>query len=307
MCLTGVVVVLVTIIVFVLMRWLPGDPVALMYPDVTDPPTLASMRHELGLDQPLIVQYVEWVGQLARGDLGTSPLTRQRVGDMLLQRLPVTLELGAVAVVMSWLIAVPLGVLSATRPSTALAGAARVVALFGISAPSFFLGFVLIYVFAILLRWVPPSGFTNPAQNPLLGLRSLLLPGLTLGAAMGAVTMRMLRASLLDVLGLDYVRVARAKGLGEQLVVRRHAMRNALIPVVTVIGLEMGTLLGGTVIVETIFSIPGLGSLLVNSLLGKDYLMVQGTVLLLACGFSVLNLAVDLTYSVIDPRIRYDG
>jgi peptide/nickel transport system permease protein len=303
--LTGVVVVLVTLIIFVLMRWLPGDPVALMYPDVTDPPTLARMRHDLGLDQPLVVQYVQWLGQLARGDLGTSPLTRQRVGDTLLQRLPVTLELGAVALVLSWLIAVPLGVISATRPGTAVAAVARVVALLGISAPSFFLAFVLIYLFAIILRWVPPSGYTNPAQSPLLSLRSLLLPGLTLGAAMGAVTMRMLRASLLEVLNLDYVRVARAKGLGEQLVVRRHALRNALIPVITVVGLEMGALLGGAVIVETVFSIPGLGSLLVNSLLGKDYLMVQGTVLLLACGFSVLNLLIDLTYSVVDPRIRY--
>lgn len=302
---TGVVVVLVTAIIFSLMRWLPGDPVQLMYPDVADPAVLERTRHDLGLDQPLPIQYVTWLGQLAHGDFGISPLSRQRVGDTLMQRLPVTLELGCLALLFSLAIAFPLGIASAARPRSPVAGAARLAALVGISAPSFFLAFILIFIFAILLRWVPPSGFTDPLKDPLMGIRSLLLPALTLGAAMSAITMRMLRASLLDALGQDFVRVARAKGLAERTVLRRHALRNALIPVITIVGIEVGTLLGGTVIVETVFSIPGLGSLLVNSLLGKDYLMVQGAVLVIAVTFSLVNLAVDLAYSFVDPRIRY--
>jgi peptide/nickel transport system permease protein len=303
--LTGVVIFLVVTTVFVLMRWLPGDPITLAHPEISDPVVLDRMRHELGFDKPLLAQYVAWLGDLATGNLGRSVRSRDTVVEVLLQRLPVTLQLGTVALVISLAVPMPLGIISATRPGSKADFLATVIALSGTSSPHFFLGILLIFLFAVTLRWLPPSGYADPLKDPLLGLKSLILPAITVGASMAAVTMRTLRASLLEVMGQEYVQVARAKGFQERAVVRRHALMNPLILVVTVVGLQIGTLLGGAVVVETIFALPGLGRLLVDALLAKDYFVVQGAVLLMALGFCVVNLLVDVLYSALDPRIRY--
>jgi len=300
------VLLVVSVVVFSLIHLTPGDPVAIMLREESDPATAAALRAALGLDRPLPVQYLTWLGRAARGELGRSIRTNQPVTQAILERLPVTLTLAAAATLLALAVALPAGIVSAVRRNSLADVAGTVAALSGVSLPNFWLAILLIFVFSVTLGWLPPLGWVSPVRDPWGGLRSLVLPAVTLGTAMTAVVMRMTRSSLLEVLQLDFVRTARAKGLREGRVLLRHALRNALIPVVTVVGLQAGALLGGAIITETVFALPGVGRLLVDAIFQRDFPLVQGVVLFLALNFLLVNLVVDLAYAVLDPRIRYD-
>ncbi len=292
--------------VFTLIHLTPGDPIDVMMAESVDPTVKATLRRELGLDQPLYVQYVAWMGRLpARGPRALDP--QSRAGDR--EREPARpaqpparrpgdgdLARGRDAARRA------LGRRAQHRPSTAFGTS---FALFGICMPNFLLALLLIFFFGVKLRWLPISGYTDPFEDPVHGLRSLVLPAVTLGLALAAVVTRTLRSSMLEALSEDYVRTARAKGLSEWTVIRGHVLKNALIPVVTVLGLQLGTLIGGAVITEYVFALPGVGRLVVDAVFARDYPLVQGVVLLIAVGFIVSNLLVDLLYGLIDPRIRY--
>ncbi|HLJ60175.1 MAG TPA: nickel ABC transporter permease [bacterium] len=299
------VVVLVTVMVFLLLHITPGDPVVIMLGEEASPDTVAALRHALGLDQPLPAQYGTWLWHAAHGDLGASLRTHDPVGALVLARYPTTLELSALAMILSLCIAIPAGVLSAVRRNSWLDVLVTPLAISGISMPSFWLGILLIWFFSVLLPWFPTVGFVPLGVSLAGNLHTMVLPVVTLGAALAAIVMRITRASLLHVLQLDYVRTARAKGVRERGVVLRHALRTALIPVVTVLGLQTGSLLGGAVIVETIFALPGVGRLIVDAIFARDFPVVQGAVLVLALSFILVNLGVDLVYARLDPRIRY--
>ena len=300
------VLLVVSVVVFSLIHLTPGDPVAIMLREESDPATAAALRAALGLDRPLPVQYLTWLGRAARGELGRSIRTNQPVTQAILERLPVTLTLAAAATLLALAVALPAGIVSAVRRNSLADVAGTVAALSGVSLPNFWLAILLIFVFSVTLGWLPPLGWVSPVRDPWGGLRSLVLPAVTLGTAMAAVVMRMTRSSLLEVLQLEFVRTARAKGLREGRVVLRHALRNALIPVVTVVGLQAGALLGGAIITESVFALPGVGRLLVDAIFQRDFPLVQGVVLFLALNFLLVNLVVDLAYAVLDPRIRYD-
>ena len=295
----------VSVVVFSLIHLTPGDPVRIMLREEADPATVATLRHQLGLDQPLPLQYLTWLGRAVQGELGRSIRTNQPVMDAIRQRAPVTLSLAMAALLVALAIGLPAGILAALRRNSVVDVTATLVAISGVSLPSFWLAVLLILVFSLTLGWLPPLGWVSPSRDLGAWVRSLVLPSVTLGVAIAAVLMRMTRASLLEVLELEYVRTARAKGLPERRIVLGHALRNALIPVVTVVGLQAGALLGGAVITETIFALPGVGRLLVDAIFQRDFPIVQGVVLLLAVNFLVVNLLVDLTYAWLDPRIRY--
>jgi peptide/nickel transport system permease protein len=296
---------LVTLIAFSLLRLAPGDPVLVFAGEERDPQSLNEIRRSLGLDQPMPVQYVAWLGRAIQGDFGRSIRTRQRVGEAIVERLPATLELTTAALLFSISVALVVGILSAVRRNSALDLLATSFTLAGVSLPNFFLGLLLILFFALLLRVFPPGGYAAFIVDPGDNLRRLILPVLTLSAATMAVNMRQIRSSLLDVFGQDYIRTARAKGLSESSVIVRHALKNGLIPVVTLIGLQVGALIEGAVITEQIFSWPGVGRLVVDSINGRDYPVVQAVVLLSALSFMVSTLAVDILYAFLDPRISY--
>lgn len=298
-----------TLLIFVLMRLLPGDVVDQLVglEGTLSGEARATLRKLLGLDAPLHVQYLRWLGDLARLDFGVSLRTSQPVRDTLLQRLPVTLELAALAVAVAVAIAVPLGVLSALFRNRVVDGVARLFGLFGLSMPVFWLAALLILAGASFLHWLPPVVYVPFWQDPGQNLRQMAFPTLALALSLVAVVMRMTRSAMLEVLGQDYIQTARAKGAGEWAVVLRHALQNALIPVVTVVGVQFGYLLGGSVVVEQIFGLPGLGFMLLNGIYQRDYPIVQGTVVFVALFFILVNLAVDLLYGLLDPRIRYGG
>ena len=293
----------VSLVVFSFVHILPGDPAVLFLGEEATPETLAKFRTRLGFDRPLVTQYVEWLGRALRGDLGRSLRTNQPVTEAILQRLPVTLELLGAALAVSLAIAIPAGIVSAVKRNSGVDLVSTVFALIGFSLPNFWLGLILIYVFALLLRWLPPSGF---APLPALAdnARSLILPALTLGTALAALITRQLRSGMLEVLRQDYVRTAQAKGLGQGVVVAKHALKNALIAVVTVIGLQIGGLLGNTIITESLVALPGVGRLMIDAVFSRDFFIVQGVVLFLAVGYVLSNLIVDVLYSYLDPRIR---
>lgn len=299
------VLFLVSLIIFMLIHLTPGDPALMMLGEEANPQALAALRQELGLDQPLAVQYAVWLGRVLRGDLGRSIRTNQPVSEAIGQRLPPTVELTLAALLVSMSIALPAGIISATRRGSRADIISTVGSLLGVSMPNFFLAVLLIFVFAYKLRWFPPIGWTPPWENLGENLRGLVLPAICLGAAAAAVVARLTRSSLLEVLGQDYVRTARAKGLTENTVIRRHALKNALIPVVTIVGLQVGTLLGGAIIIETLFSLPGIGKLVVDSIFQRDFPLVQGVVLFLALVFLATSLVVDVLYAYLDPRIHY--
>ena len=301
------VLFVVTLVVFSVTMLLPGDP-ALAFlgeANIHDRVAYQAMRQELGLDRPLAVQYVNWVGRALRGDLGRSVRTHEAVSEALVARLPVTIELAAVALGIALLIAIPVGIISATRPNSKLDAVATVMAVSGVALPEFFVGIVLIYLFAVGLRLLPPSGYVPLSVGVWANLKSIVLPALSLGLTLNAVTMRQTRASLLEVLQEEYVTVARSKGLPEAAVIRVHALKNALIPVITVIGLQVGRLFGGTVVVETIFAFPGMGRLAADSIFFRDFPALQGVVLVMALAVLACNLLTDLLYAFVDPRIRY--
>jgi peptide/nickel transport system permease protein len=296
---------LVTLIAFGLLRLAPGDPVLTFAGDVRDPQILNEMRHSLGLDQPLPIQYLSWLEHGLQGDFGRSIRTNQRVGEAIVERLPATLELTGAALLFSITIGLIVGTVSALKHNSALDLLATSVTIAGVSVPNFFLGLMLILAFSLVLRIFPPGGYAPLNQDPGESLRRLVLPGLTLSAASLAINMRQVRSSLLDVFGQDYIRTARSKGLSESAVIVGHALKNGLIPVVTVVGLQVGALIEGAIITEQIFSWPGVGKLVVDSILGRDYPVVQAVVLLSALSYMVSTLLVDIAYGYLDPRISF--
>jgi peptide/nickel transport system permease protein len=296
---------LVSVIVFALLHASPGDPVLIYAGEERDPVALDALRKQYGLDQPLPVQYVSWITHAAQGDFGRSLRTRQPVLESILERAPKTLELGVAALLISVTIALVVGTLSALKRNSPIDLLATGFTIAGVSLPNFYLAIILILVFALLFRVFPPGGYADFAEDPFANLRRLVLPAITLATASTAVNLRQVRSSLLDVLGQDYMRTARAKGLSEQAVVLAHAMKNALIPVVTIIGLQVGAIIEGAIITETIFFWPGIGRLAVDSINGRDYPVVQAIVLLSALSFMFANLFVDILYAWLDPRISY--
>jgi peptide/nickel transport system permease protein len=286
----------VALLVFLLMR-LTGDPVAVMLPAEATAEDEELLRHELGLDRPLHEQFGIFLANAVRGNFGQSYRHHQPALELVLERLPATLQLTFAALLVSLVLALPAGILAALRRGSAFDTLSRLLGLLGQAMPTFWLGLMLILLFAVHLKWFPPAGRGGPEY--------LVLPALTLGAYSAALSMRLLRSSLLEVLGRDYIRTARAKGLGERGVVVRHALRNAAIPVVTVIGLQVGRLLAGSVVTETVFGYGGMGLLAVQAILGRDLTIVQAFVIVAAVIILLINLAVDLLYAVIDPRIRY--
>ncbi|MEA2512952.1 MAG: peptide/nickel transport system permease protein [Thermomicrobiales bacterium] len=297
----------ISILVFGLMRFLPGDIVSLMVnPDNPMPEDQReTLRRMFGLNEPIYVQYLRWVGGIARGDFGVSLRMSTPVTSLLFQRLGVTVELALLAVAFSALIAVPLGVLAAVRPNGISALSAQVLGLVGLSFPSFWIATMLLLVSSLYFDWQPELIWISPFDDPIANAQQMFLPVLSLSLALIAVVMRMTRSAMLDTLSQDYIRTARAKGHRERIVIWRHAFKNALIPVMTVIGLQIGGLLGGAVVIEQIFGLPGIGWLILNAIYQRDYPVVQGGVLFVAVGFVLINLLVDLLYSYVNPRIRY--
>jgi len=298
------VLLLVTAGVFALIHLTPGDPIDAMMAESVDAGVKEHLRKELGLDQPLHLQYLAWMGRILRGDLGRSIRNQEPVIENVGRRIRPSLQLAGLAMAISLVVATPVGILSAARRNTAVDRFGTSFALFGICMPNFLIALLLIFVFGVTLRWLPISGYIDPWEEPWAGLRSLVLPAATLGLALAAVVTRTLRSSMLEALSEDYVRTARAKGLDEGTIVRSHVLKNALIPVVTVLGLQLGTLIGGAVITEYVFALPGVGRLVVDAVFARDYPLVQGVVLLIAVGFILTNLMVDVLYGLIDPRIR---
>ena len=298
---------LVSLLIFSLVRILPGDAVIMQLDQAAapTPDVLKRARQELGLDRPFLAQYQTWMGAAVQGDLGRSLITRRPVTQELLKRINLTTHLAVMSVIIALLIALPIGVLSAVRQDTASDYVGRLFAILGLSLPDFWLATVVITFLAIWFQWIPPIGFAPLWEDPARCLSQLLIPALIIGARLAAVSMRMTRSSLLEVLRQDYVRTARAKGARERAVIVRHALKNAFIPVVTVIGQQFSVLLGGTVIVEVIFLQPGVGSLMLDAVLLRDYTLIQGAVLFFAAVIVVTNLLVDLSYAWLDPRIRY--
>lgn len=302
--LTVPVLLLVTVIVFVLINLIPGDPALVFIGGEAGQEAVEALRRQMGLDRPLFVRYVLWLNRLIRGDLGKSVRDGRPVMDVLLLKLPVTVELAVVSLTVAWAIAIPAGVLAAWKRRSVIDYTATTVALAGISIPNFWLGIMLIYSFAVNLRLLPPSGYVEPWIDPVRNLKLMIMPATVLGTGLAALVMRLLRSSMLEVLGTEFIRTAHAKGLAEAVVIARHALRNAMIPVATVMGLQLGGLLGGAVITETIFAVPGIGRLAVESILTRDYPMVQGVVLFSAVAIVFVNFAVDVVYTFLDPRIR---
>ena len=299
------VIFFLSIIVFTIVRLIPGDPAAVMLGTEATPQALAQIRKEMGLDEPLVIQYVKWVQNVLAGNFGTSWVSKKPAIDLILGALPVTLQLVTGAFLVALIIAVPAGILSAVRPRSWIDQGSTAFAMLGISLPNFWLGIMLVLLFALQLRWLPPSGYLPFRTDPVGALRASILPAVTLGVALAAPLTRFLRSGMLDVLGLDYVRTARAKGVTERRVVGRHALRNALLSVVTVLGLQLGSLLGGSIVIEQVFGWPGIGRLSLAAIQQRDYGVVQGIVLFVATGFVGINFAVDLLYLYLDPRIRY--
>lgn len=295
---------LVSVLVFCLQQLMPGDPAVVLAGDSADPQTIAQIRSELWLDRPLPVQYAHWLGRVLHGDLGYSWRNREEVSTLVAEKLPVTLQLGVMAFIIAVAIGVPAGVLAAIRPNSVWDYLANAVGLAGLSTPTFWLGIMLILLVSVDLGWLPPSGYVSPLQNVWRSLGTTIMPAFVLGNAIAAVLMRHTRSAMLGALGQDFIRTARAKGLPERIVVIRHALRNALIPVVTLGALELGTLFSGAVLTEQVFSIPGFGKMVVDAVFNRDYPVVQGVVLVTAVLYVLLNLVADLLYVLINPRLR---
>jgi peptide/nickel transport system permease protein len=299
------VVILTSVFVFVFIRLLPGDPAVTLAGQRATPEQVAALRHNFGLDQPIVVQYVTWVQKLVTGDFGTSYVTNRPVAQLVMQRVPATIHLAVGALLVMVVVGVPLGIFSAVRPRHPLNRVVAVLTSLALAKPTFWLGILLVLFFAVDLHWLPASGFTSFTADPVGSIRLLILPSLTLGAYATGVLIRFLKASILDVAHADFVRTANAKGLTERLVVGRHILRIALLPVVTMMAIQFGYLLGGAVITEAIFGWPGLGGLILDAINNQDYLIVQATMLLLVQTFIVVNVLADVCYAVLDPRIRY--
>jgi peptide/nickel transport system permease protein len=295
----------VSVLVFSLMHLVPGDPVRTALGTRFDQATYEALRARAGLDQPIVVQYVDWLGRAVTGDLGVSFRSGRPVTEALAQRLPATVGLALASLVVALVIAIPAGIVSAVRQGTWLDYVTTAFSQVGVSIPDFWYGIMLILLFALTLGWLPPSGYEPLTEDPLGWLRHVILPAVTAGVVTGAILTRFTRSSVLEAMNADHVRLARAKGLPERTILREHVLRNAWIPIVTVTGLQLATLLGGIVVVEVVFAWPGLGRLALDAVLTRDYPVMQGAVLVIAGGFLVINLLVDLLYARLDPRITY--
>lgn len=304
---SAITLILATIVVFLGIRALPGDPARTLAGEESDPATLAAIRSAYGLDQPLPVQYVRYVQKAATGDLGRSPRTGLPVAETIGHALPVTLQLAAFAMAIAILIGIGAGVVAAVRRRRPAEWGANAVALLGLSVPNFWFGQMAILTFAIAWGVLPASGFVSFFDNPVESFRHLIMPATVLGSGLAAIIMRQTRSAMLDALLADYVRTARAKGLSAPQVVFGHALRNSLIVVITIVGLQLGALISGAVVTEQLFVLPGFGKLTIDAVFTRDYPMIQGVVLVTATAYILINLAVDLLYSVIDPRIRVGG
>lgn len=296
--------IFVSIIVFGLQQLIPGDPAVAMAGDELNDEVIDQMRAKYGFDQPIYVQYFRWIGNVLVGDFGISYRNKVEVLDLILVKLPVTIELAICSMIVALLIGIPMGIIAATRKNKLTGTAANMFALTGISIPNFWLGIMLILVFSVQLRILPSSGYVPFFENPIQNLRSMILPSIVLGTGVASVITRHTRAAMLQVLSSDYVRTARAKGVPEQIVIYKHALRNALIPVITLSTIEFGQLLSGAILTEQIFSIPGFGKLIVDSVFNREYAIVQGVVLVTATIFILLNFLADILYFVVNPRMR---
>lgn len=298
---------LVSIIVFALINVIPGDPAALMLGQEATPGALAALRQSMGLNDPLYVQYLHWLGSALQGDFGYSLADHTPVLNILLNKIPVTLELTLFSFALALLIAIPVGIISAVHKGTVWDYITTVFALSGVSIPAFWLGILLIYLISVVLGWLPPSGYVPFTDNPSRNIILMIMPSIALGVRLSAQLTRMLRSSLLEVMQADYIRTGFAKGLLRNRVVFGHALKNAMLPVLTVAGLELSSFLGGAVLTETVFGIPGLGQLIVNAILTRDFPVVQGAILFMAMAVVLVNFLVDVAYSLLDPRISLGG
>src|SRR5690349_13355482 len=297
--------ILVSMLVFGLQQLLPGDPAVILAGEDRDPSVVAYLHGKLHLDRPLPVRYLYWATDVLRGDLGESLRVQKPVSELVLEKLPVTLQLASMAILIAIVIGVTAGVVSAVKKDTAWDYAANIFALWGLSTPNFWLGILLILLFAVQLGWLPASGYVSPFEDLKANLAAMIMPAFVLGNAFAAVLMRHTRSAMLQVLSADYVRTARAKGLSERVVILKHALRNALIPVITLGALGFGELLGGAVLTEQVFTIPGFGKLIVDAVFNRDYSVVQGVVLFTATVYITLNLLADLAYFLVNPRMRH--
>ncbi len=305
-----VVLILLTLFVFFIIRLLPGDPILIyigMNSQIQDIPLerYDQLRHEFGLDRPIMIQYGNWLAGILRGNFGTSIFYSENVGILLLERLPVTLLLGVLALIVSTFLGIVAGVLAAVRRGKWIDKLVTPLSYVGVTIPVFWLGILLIYVFGLKLHWLPVLGYTSPLKDLSLSVRQLIMPVICLSVFGLASNTRIMRSSMLEVIHQDYIRTAWAKGLRERIIVMRHALKNSLIPVITLIGMGTAHIFGGSVLVETVFAIPGVGRLMVSSIFGQDYVVVQGITFIIGVAILLINLVVDLTYGWFDPRIRY--
>ena len=304
---SAVTLLLISVIVFTGVRMIPGDPARVLGGTDADAAGLEEIREKYGLKDPIPIQYLRWLALALRGDLGESIRTRTSVAWTVAIKAPITIELALLSLLVAIAIAIPIGVLAAVRRNTAWDVLASSISLCGVSIPNFWLGIMLILLVSVRLGWLPASGFVPLGEDPLGNLKRMLMPALVLGSGLAAALMRQTRNAMIEVLSTDYVRTARAKGLAQPAVVIRHALRNGLIPVVTILGLQMGALMGGAVVTESIFVLPGFGRLIVEAVFTRDYPVVQGVVLLTASSYVLINLLVDVSYTVLNPRIRIRG
>ena len=294
----------VSMLVYGLQQLLPGDPAVVLAGEEQDPSVIAYLRAKMHLDEPLPVRYAYWLGAVLQGDLGHSMRMQKPVTALIAEKLPVTIQLASMAIVVALAIGIPMGVLSAIAKGTAWDYAANAVALWGLSTPNFWLGIMLILLFSVTLGWLPASGYVSPFEDLKANLAAMIMPAFVLGNAIAAVLMRHTRSAMLQVLSSDYVRTARAKGLDERIVVLKHALRNAMVPIITLGALEFGTLLSGAVLTEQVFTIPGFGKLIIDAVFNRDYAVVQGVVLFTATAYITLNLIADIAYFLVNPRMR---
>lgn len=295
---------LVSVIVFGMQKLLPGDPVLALAGEDRDPQTIAYLQEKYRLNDPIVTQYTSWLGRILTGDFGVSIRTEKPVLNLIVQKLPVTLQLAAFAMIVALLIGVPAGIISAVRKGTLTDYSINVAALSGLSIPNFWLGILLILVVSVQWQLLPSSGYTSPLEDLGQNIRTMIMPAFVLGTGLAGVLMRHTRSAMLGVLRSDYVRTARAKGLNEKTVILRHALRNALVPIITLTTLLFGELLAGAVLTEQIFTIPGFGKLIVDAVFTRDYAVVQGVVLCTAVGFILMNLLADILYIIVNPRLR---
>lgn len=304
---SAIVLVLVSIFVFFAMRLLPGDPIKMLIIDESEfsEERIAQLRHEFGLDRPMVVQYLNWIGGLFNGDMGISIVHRTPVEDEIFRRLPVSIFLGSMALAIGVLFGLPAGIISAVRRGKNIDNVVVTFTNIGITVPVFWLGFILIYLFGLKLAWLPVQGYTSPFTDLGLCLKQSIMPVVCLAVFPLCSITRQTRSSMLEIIGQDYMRTAWSKGLRERVIILRHGLKNALIPIITVAGMMINLIIGGTVIIETVFNIPGMGRLAVSSVMNQDYPYVQGIILVIATGVTLVNLLIDLTYGWLDPRIRY--